>query len=77
MEETESESVSGATSFGAVIYAHRFIAKSRKTLKKEGEDLLNQPDGKSRGRNLRQAIFDQDKQIEANMNEARGQKSRN
>ena len=68
MGDEESESVSGATSFGAVIYAHRFIAKSRKTLKKEEEDLLNQADGAKRGQNLRQAIFDQDKQNEANMN---------
>ena len=77
MGDEESESVSGATSFGAVIYAHRFIAKSRKTLQKEGADLLNQPDGAKRGQNLRQAIFDQDKQIAANMNELAGQKSRN
>ena len=77
MGDEESESVSGATSFGAVIYAHRFIAKSRKTLQKEGTDLLNQPDGAKRGQNLRQAIFDQDKQIAANMNELAGQKSRN
>ena len=78
MGDEESESVSSATaSFGAVVYAHRFIAKSRKTLKKEQADLLNQPVGARRGQNLRQAIFDTDKQIEANMNELRGQKSKN
>ena len=77
MGDEDSESVSGATSFGAVIYAHKFIAKSRKTLKKEGADLLNQPAGAKRGQNLRQAIFDQDKQIEAKRNELAGHKSRN
>ena len=77
MGDEESESVSGATSFGAVIYAHKFIAKSRKTLKKEGADLLNEPAGAKRGQNLRQAIFDQDKQIEAKRNELAGHKSRN
>ena len=76
-DDQDSESVSGATaSFGAVIYAHRFIAKSRKTLKQEEEDLLNQPDGAKRGQNLRQAIFDQDQQLETNIMLG-GQKSRN
>ena len=77
MAESESEGVSATTSFGAVVFAHRFIAKSRKTLRREEADLLNQPAGARRGQNLRQAIFDQDKRNEANMNALAGQKSKN
>ena len=38
---------------------------------------MNQPAGARRGQNLRQAIFDQDKRNEANMNALAGQKSKN
>ena len=38
---------------------------------------MNQPAGARRGQNLRQAIFDQDKRNEANMNALAGNKSKN
>ena len=66
------------TSIGAVVLAHRFIARSRKSMLKEKEaNLLLQPPGFQRGRNLRAAILEKEREKEQDRNVMAGRQSRN
>ena len=77
-EESNSWTTSSLQpSFGAAIYAHRFIAKSRKSVQRYQDTLVGQTAGVARAQNLRQHILDQGQLAEANMNGHRGHKSKN
>ena len=76
MSEDESSSCA-TTSLGAIVFAHRFIAKSRKSMERADKELRMQAPGAARGRNMRQAILEKEELQEMNMNVMAGQQSRN
>ena len=72
MSEEESSSIA-TTSLGAIVFAHQFIAKSRKSMERADKELRMQAPGAARGRNMRQAILEKEELQEMNL----GGKSRN
>ena len=80
MEETSSSTTMG---LGAAILAHRFISKSRKSVRRDlNRNLLVAPEDGGTGSlqtgvNARQAILDMQKRVEQADNVKSGQKSKN
>ena len=77
MLETQDNprAASGTTSIAAVVLAHRFIVRSRKSRAKE--NILETHPGVERGLNMRQAILEREKEKEYNRNVMAGRKSKN
>ena len=74
---TDNQEHTPSLSISAIVLAHQFILKSRKSRERDEKALRMQRPGADRALNMRQAILEKEQQIDHKMNVMAGQKSKN